>query len=158
MRTLSEARQASSGWVEGGQKHGCGHRGTPTAVSSQPSLQDTCCFSLSQRTVPWAPRSQDSNYPGHVQIIDLVHSNFTLDVSILVLCSRVFLRDALLCTGFSGQRDVSRGVSSSRRTVRQEKAVSPGCRTTIWSAQEPPHFYRGCPVTRSLPPRRLKFI
>lgn len=45
--------------------------------------------SHSQRTAPWAPRSQDSKRPGCVHMTELVHCNFALDVTILVLCFRV---------------------------------------------------------------------
>lgn len=82
--------------------------------------------------------------PGHAQMADLVHLNSALDASVLLYVPVYLCMMPSLCTGLSGRGDilgkgqaVAAGLCSRRRS-----AISPACRTTIWSAQQHPTFTR----------------
>lgn len=133
---FSGARPASSGWPEGRGRRllrplRCGHR-------------HRCCFSLSQRTVAWRPCSRASDCPGHAQMADLVHLNSALDASVLLYVPVYLCMMPSLCTGLSGLGDIlGKGQAAAAGLCsRRCSAISPACRTTIWSAQQHPTFKR----------------
>lgn len=132
--TFSGAGPASLGWPE------VRGRRLLRPLRSQASL----LLLTVPKNCALAPCSRASNCPGHAQMADLVHLNSALDASVLLYVPVYLCMMPSLCTGLSGRGDIlGKGQAAATGLCsRRRSAISPACRTTIWSAQQHPTFTR----------------